>query len=204
MTPSVIELSRAVARRGGHLLLDGVSLRAEPGVTLLVGPSEATTAALEALAGALPLACGDRRVDGRTSQGGDENRRITLVPSRPWEAGHLTVRRLLHLVALLWDVPEQRARTDREVDRWSLTLLLHRRMDQLSGGERRRALLAASLLPNPAVWLVDGGARNLDAAGRAVWSALLTRVHFGLSDAPHIAVVSGDVDPRLANVRITL
>jgi len=203
LTPRSLELSRAVAYRGGRLVLDGVSLRAEAGVTLLAGPSEITTAALEALAGVLPLVAGNRWIDGATPHGG-ANRSLTLTPARPWEAGHLTAERALHLVSLLWDVPDQRMRTRREVERWSLAPLLHRRMEHLSGGEQRRVLLAASLLPDPTVWLVDGGARNLDADGRAVWSTLLTRVHFGLPDAPRIAVVAGDVDPRLANVCLTL
>jgi ABC-2 type transport system ATP-binding protein len=199
-----VELSRATAHRGGRVAFDRLSLHIGPGVTLLDGPSLEGSAVLEALAGVLPLTAGRRVVNGRPTTTVDDRRRITLVPGRPWEAGHLDASRALHMVAVLWDVRDPRGAIAREVARWSLAPILKRRMGHLSGGEMRRVLLAASLLPDPAIWLVDGGDQALDAEGRAVWAALLTRVHFGLPGAPRVAVVAGGMDPRLANTRLRL
>jgi ABC-2 type transport system ATP-binding protein len=184
------------------------AFRAGPGVTWLLDEgSGAAPALLECLAGVVRPAgatCvwNDRPVAGADLVGWQ--RRTTLVPDRPWEAGHLSVRQALRLAALLWNVTGARARDaiDRESARWGLDPLRRRRLANLSGGEMRRLLLAASLLPDPLVWLVAGGAKDLDAPGRAVWAAVLTRVHFGLGHAPRIAVVSGELDPALATVRL--
>lgn len=172
------------------------------------GGTGAAEALLECLAGARPAGGGPRLWNGRPADSPAElaawRRRTTLVPERPWEAGHLSVRQSLHLAALLWDVPAAPARIARELARWDLARLGRRRLGGLSGGELRRVLLAASLLPDPWVWLVAGGSKDLDAPGRAVWAALLTRVHFGLPLAPRIAVVTGELDPALANTRLAV
>lgn len=184
------------------------AFRAGPGVTwLLDDGSGAAQALLECMAGVVLPAGATRVWNDRPAAAADLvgwQRRTTLVPDRPWEAGHLSVRQALRLAALWWNVTGTRARDaiDRESARWGLDPLRRRRLANLSGGEMRRLLLAASLLPDPLVWLVAGGAKDLDAPGRAVWAAVLTRVHFGLGHAPRIAVVTGELDPALATVRV--
>lgn len=187
---------------------DGRAFRAGPGVTWLVdGGTGAADALLEDLAGVAPLVGATRVWNDRPPSAAEVpgwQRRTTLVPDRPWEAGHLSVRQALRLAALLWNVTGAHAREaiDRESARWGLDALGRRRLAHLSGGEMRRLLLAASLVPDPVVWLVAGGAKGLDAPGRAVWAAVLTRVHLGLSRAPRMAVVTGELDPALATVRV--
>ncbi len=187
---------------------DARAFRAGPGVTWVVDDgSGSAPALLECLAGVVQPAGVTRVWNDRPAAAADLvgwQRRTTLVPDRPWEAGHLSVRGALRLAALLWNLTGVRSRDaiDRESARWGLDPLRRRRLGHLSGGEMRRLLLAASLLPDPLVWLVAGGAKDLDAPGRAVWAAVLTRVHFGLGQAPRVAVVTGELDPALATVRV--
>lgn len=186
------------------------SVRAGPGVTWVVdNGGGAAEALLECLAGVV-LPAGVTRVWNDSPAAGADVARwrqcTTLVPDRRWEAGHLSVRQALRLAALLWNVSGMRAQEviRRESARWGLDALRRRHLRDLSGGEMRRLLLAASLLPDPRVWLVVGGAKDLDAPGRVIWASVLTRVHFGLPNAPRIALVTGELDPALANVRVHL
>ncbi len=201
---SVDSIGLDEVRHGGGRL-DLPVFRAGPGVTWIVDAGTgAADVLLERLAGVRP-ADGTRVWNGQPAAGAELSawqRRTTLVPDRPWEAGHLSVVHSLRLAALLWEVPAARERIGREISRWGLAGIGRRRLAELSGGERRRVLLAASLVPDPLVWLVAGGSRDLDAPGQVVWSCLLTRVHFGLPLAPRIAVVTGELCPALANARI--
>ena len=198
-----IGLADVTVVRGGRPLLNHVSLTVGAGVTLVEGAAASSTVVLEALAGAIPLDEGQRLVDGAPARG-MAARALTMVPACSWEAGHLSVRRALLLTALLWDLKSTQGGTSREIARWRLSPLLGRRMAELSRGEERCVLLAASLVPSPTAWIVDGGAESLDAQGRVIFADLITRVHLGLPGAPRIAVVSGDIDVRLANTRLRI
>ncbi len=199
-----IGLADATVVRGGRPLLNHASFTVGTGVTLVEGAAALSTVVLEALAGAIPLDGGQRLLDGAPARGVAARRALTMVPARSWEVGHLRVRRALLLTALLWELKSTQGGTSREIARWGLSRFLGRRMAELSRGEERRVLLAASLAPSPTAWIVDGGADSLDAEGRVIFAELLTRVHLGLPGAPRIAVVSGDIDARLANTRLRI
>lgn len=64
-------------------------------------------------------------------------------------------------------------------------LELSRSIASLSGGERTRVMLAALLLPDPEVLLVDEPTNNLDSEGRAAVAALLERWPGGAIVASH-------------------
>jgi ABC-type sulfate/molybdate transport systems ATPase subunit len=58
-----------------------------------------------------------------------------------------------------------------------LAHLAHRRGNQLSGGERKRAALAMALAPNPEVLLLDELTSNVDAAYRRVLEELIVKAN---------------------------
>ena len=158
MTAPLVE-ARAVGRRfGGRTALHDVSLAAAPGeVVALAGPNGAGKSTLLALlAGAL------RPSSGTVSSAG----RIGYVPQQPALWRRLTVRENLRLVARLagHDGVEGVLAAN------ALVEIADRRVAELSIGQAQRANVAAGLIGDPDVLLLDEPTAALDPRQRRlVW-----------------------------------
>jgi iron complex transport system ATP-binding protein len=148
----VIGVSGLSVSLGGRPVLRNVSFTAGAGeLVALVGPNGAgKTTLLRALAGVLPEA-----------PGRPDPRRVAYLPQGARCAWGLTVRQ----VAALGRLPFG-GRDDGQVaaalHRCGVLDLAERRIDQVSGGQARRAMLARALAGGPRVLLLDEPVADLD------------------------------------------
>ena len=191
---SGIRLRADAIRLGARIVLRDVDFGAGPGeLVALCGPNGAgKTTLLRALAGLLPSAV---RPDPR---------RVAYVPQGARCAWGLTVLQ----VAALGRVPhrdEAPAAVSRALEACGITHLRGERIDRVSGGEARRAMLARAFATEPDVFLLDEPTADLDPAASHAIMALLRRtagegrtlvvvlhaMELALRYADRVAVLSG-------------
>jgi ABC-2 type transport system ATP-binding protein len=150
------ELSR---RFGAREALRGVSLQAARGETLaIIGPNGAgKTTLLSILGGVLPPTSGTVSRDPRD---------VGWVPQQPAVYGKLTVAENLALFARLEGVADPAAVVDRMLEVTGLRDRARDELGTLSGGNRQRVNIAAGLLADPDVLLLDEPSSSLDPRQR--------------------------------------
>ena len=146
---------------GGRAVLNGISFAARPGeLCALCGPNGAgKTTLLRALAGLIP-------------PGTPDPRRVAYVEQGARAAWGLTVEEVVRLGRL-----PHGDRADGPVERamrlCGVLPLRGRRVDQVSGGQARRAMLARALATEPETLLLDEPASDLDPRAAHEIMALL-------------------------------
>ena len=180
MNSCVVEASGLVAGyRRGDPVLRGVSIRLEPGLNAIVGPNGGgKTTLLRVLAGVLRPWSGEARICGYPA-GSVEARRLTgYLPPQGGEdplirsidavvAGRYGVSRGLHWSREDWEASWS------ALERLGVKGLAHRRLGELSSGQRRLILLASVLARNPRVLLLDEPFEPLDLRNRRLLALLL-------------------------------
>jgi len=158
----MIELHRPRISLGGRPVLHDIRFAARTGEMVAVcGPNGAgKSTLLRALAGLLP---GIPEPDPR---------RVAYLPQGARCAWGLTIEQ----VAALGRVPHRDAATAPVTNALEMCRILHlraARIDQVSGGEARRAMLARAFATEPEVFLLDEPTADLDpAAAHAVMRLL--------------------------------
>ena len=161
------------------LAVGGVSLSLGAGDLLgLVGPNGAgKTTLLRALAGLLPTTAGTVHVLGERLRSGDPAlmRHVGFTADEPPLYEAMTVRTFLRFIARGYQSYGEEV--DERIEFWLEQVWLSDKADQeikgLSRGMRQRLGIARTLMPNPAVILLDEPAAGLDPAGRAQFRQLL-------------------------------
>ena len=167
----VLRLAGATFAYGRRRVLDGIDLVLRPGeVYALLGSNGAGKSTLiRVVCGQLELAAGtvrvagvDPRLDGRARTA------IGLVPQDIALYPKLTVRENLHVFADLSGVPKRTARlaVERAIERTRAEAVADRPVETLSGGNRRRANIAAALVGEPRLLLLDEPTAGVDAEAR--------------------------------------
>lgn len=171
--------------RGGRertALLENVSFRIEPGEFVCVlGPSGAGKSTLaRALLGEREIAAGQLLVGGHdVFREADALRgAIGYVPQRDVNPLALPVERALHYASEVRlpaeaSAAERRAAIDRAIAEVGLDRVRHGTIGSLSGGEMKRASLAAELLAAPGLLVLDEATSSLDPATEARIMTLL-------------------------------
>jgi ABC-2 type transport system ATP-binding protein len=159
-------------RRGGRLVLPGVSLDVRPGVvTGLLGPSgSGKTTLMRAVVGVQIVEGGVVTVLGRPAGSEENRRRVGYVTQAPSVYGDLTVRENLRYFARIVDVPD--ARVGDAIETVDLGPHAEQVVRTLSGGETSRVSLASALLGDPDVLVLDEPTVGLDPVlRRDLWRA---------------------------------
>ena len=165
MTSTAALEARAVTRRfGTREALRGITFAVAPGETLaIIGPNGAgKTTLLSILGGVLAPTCGDVSRDPRD---------VGWVPQQPAVYAKLTVAENLALFARLERVGDPGAVVARMLDVTGLQDRAGDEVGTLSGGNQQRVNIAAGLLADPAVLLLDEPSSSLDPRQRErLWS----------------------------------
>ncbi|MGC8875659.1 ABC transporter ATP-binding protein [Thermus sp.] len=145
--------------------LKGLNLRLSGGVVGLLGPNGAGKSTLLALlAGRLRPDRGRALLLGRSPRDPGLLPLRAYLPQTPRLFPHLRAREVLVLAQRIKGLGPQAL--EEAVDRMGLEGFMDRKVGALSGGQRQRLALAASLMGNPAVWLLDEPTAALDPKGR--------------------------------------
>ena len=160
---------------GRRRVLRGVDLTLGPGVTGVVGRNGAgKTTLLRTLCGVLRPAAGTVERDGADVFGGTaamrrHRRELGWMPQEPGFPPQMTVTEFVTYAAWLKEIgkADRRAAVAAAVGAVDLTDLGGRRLGTLSGGQRRRAALAAAVVGVPALLLLDEPTNGLDPVQRS-------------------------------------
>ncbi len=163
MTSELIATGLTKAYRGRRVV-DGVSFHVRAGeVVGLLGPNGAgKTTSFSMVVGLVQPLSGSVALDGRQMSGLPMHLRaragLGYLPQEPSIFRKLTVRQNLLAVLELNRTlprPQQLQRADELLAEFRLTRVADSMGDSLSGGERRRAEIARSLIPQPRFMLFD-------------------------------------------------
>ncbi len=182
---AVLEVIDLRMRYGTTDVLTGVNFVAHPGeVVTLLGPNGAgKTTTIEILEGFRMRSAGEVAVLGVDPAHGDENWRARLgVVLQSWrDHGRWRVRELLEHLGLYyapystdrirrpWDVDEL-------VDVVGLTPHAHKKINKLSGGQRRRLDVAIGIVGRPELLFLDEPTAGFDPEARREFHDLVHRL----------------------------
>lgn len=178
----------------GHQLLSDVTFTARPGtVTAVIGPSGAGKSTLiKLLGGQNSPSSGGVTFDGHNvhAEYASMRSRIGMVPQDDVVHRQLTVEQALRYAAELRLPPDtsradRRALIDRVLEELELTEHRQKRVDKLSGGQRKRASVAMELLTGPSLLILDEPTSGLDPALDRQVMSMLRR----LADAGRVVIV---------------
>lgn len=170
MTPALCVKNLTVSY-GRHVALDGLTLDIDAGqVTGLLGPNGAgKTSFIKALCGRVPSVTGSMQICGALlSAGKSRQNLIGLVPQDIGLYPHMSARENLLAFAQIMALPRAR-RQDAATDalrRVGMEDRADTRVHALSGGMKRRINVAAAIMHNPNLLILDEPTAGADAPAR--------------------------------------
>ena len=157
-------------QKGGKQILDGVSLKLNPGKVLcLLGPSgSGKTSLLRIAAGLYKADSGKVMIDNRTVCDGNtfvepEKRGVGMVFQDYALFPHLTIQQNVEFGLTALSQAETKQQATRILERVGLADRAGEYPHVLSGGEQQRVALARALAPRPGILLMDEPFSGLDS-----------------------------------------
>lgn len=175
---SVLEIAKVSRWYGNVVAVNDVSMTVEPGVTGLLGPNGAgKTTLLAMLSGFMAPSAGSIALNGAPVWHNTATyKMLGLVPEREISFGYLTGRQFVQAKAELHGLKDAGAATDRGLALVELRDAADRTISTYSKGMRQRAKLAAGLVHDPSVLLLDEPFNGVDPRQRLHLMGLLTRM----------------------------
>lgn len=175
----MLELRRVSKLFAGIPAVDDVSFSARPGeVTGYLGPNgSGKSTTMKMITGLLSMTVGQILFDGRPVQ--DDligyKRRMGYVPEEPYLYSHLSGAEYLTMVAQLRGLPARQSaeRVEGLLELLSLQGDRHASISGYSKGMRQKVLIAAALMHNPDLVLLDEPFSGLDVGSGLVLRRLI-------------------------------
>ena len=167
-SPATIELRNVSRWYGNVVAVNGVSFELRPGITGLLGPNGAgKSTLLHMMAGLLRPSTGEIRVLGEPAWKNPAiYSRVGLVPEREAFYPFLTGREFVLSSARLFKLPDPVAAADRAIAAVDMAATQGRAMGGYSKGMRQRIKVAASIVHEPSVLLLDEPFNGADPGQR--------------------------------------
>ncbi len=167
-SPAALELVGVSRWYGNVVAVNDISFSLGPGVTGLLGPNGAgKSTLLHMMSGLLRPSTGRVLVLGRPAwRDPSIYRSIGLVPEREAVPGTLTGREFALLAARLQRVPDPQAAAARAIATVDLEDAQDRPIDTYSKGMRQRVKVAAALVHDPPILLLDEPFNGMDPRQR--------------------------------------
>jgi ABC-2 type transport system ATP-binding protein len=175
----VLELRRVTKLFSGIPAVDNASFSARPGeVTGYLGPNgSGKSTTMKMITGLIEPTTGHILFDGKPIQEDliAYKRRMGYVPEEPYLYNHLSAAEYLTMVSQLRDLPQQESseRIDGLLRLLSLYDDRHASISGYSKGMRQKVLIAAALLHNPQLVLLDEPFSGLDVSSALVLRSLI-------------------------------
>lgn len=164
----MIELVHLVKKFGDLVAVDDISLTVPRGEFFAVlGPNAAgKTTTIKMLTGLIKPTSGCARISGFDvqTQPLEARRRLAYVPDFPFLYEKLTPWEFLRFIGQLFRMPAEALGTKARalVEQFQLEEYLHKPIEGLSHGTRQRVAIAAALLHDPEVFVIDEPMVGLD------------------------------------------
>jgi ABC-2 type transport system ATP-binding protein len=166
--PAPVVLDHVSRWYGNVVAVNDISFSIGAGVTGLLGPNGAgKTTILHMLSGLLRPSAGTVTLAGQPAWRHPAiYRQIGLVPEREAVHAFLTGREFVRLAARLQQLPDVDAATDRAIGIVDLDAAADRAVGTYSKGMRQRAKIAAALVHDPPILLLDEPFNGMDPRQR--------------------------------------
>jgi ABC-2 type transport system ATP-binding protein len=199
---STVELAHVSRWYGNVVAVNDVTMTLGPGVTGLLGPNGAgKTTLLHMMSGFLAPSQGTLTVDGRPAwRNPDVYRTLGLVSEREAVHGFLTAWEFVLASAKLHRLPRPEEAARRAIDLVEMAPAKDRRMSTFSKGMRQRTRVAAALVHDPAVLLLDEPFNGMDPRQRLHMMAMLHQ----LGDAGRTVLFSSHILEEVEEVSGTV
>jgi ABC-2 type transport system ATP-binding protein len=168
-----------VSRWFGPLVaVNAVSMTFPAGITGLLGPNGAGKSTLiTMLAGFLKPSRGEITIDGRpVGAGADTRKRMGVLLDLDATYDGLSGRELVAVFARLQRCPDPTGATQRAIDRVAMDDAADRRVGGYSKGMRQRIRLAAAIVHDPQVLLLDEPFNGMDPSQRLAMMEVLRQM----------------------------
>jgi ABC-type multidrug transport system, ATPase component len=176
--PALVELKQVSRWYGDVVAVNDVTMTIGPGVTGLLGPNGAgKSTLLHIMSGFLAPSAGTATLNGeRIWRNHEIYRLIGLVPEREGVYGFLTGWQFVLSSARLHRLPDPEEAARRALATVEMTAAKDRRIETYSKGMRQRVKVAAALVHDPRVLLLDEPFNGMDPRQRLHLMDLIRRM----------------------------
>jgi ABC-2 type transport system ATP-binding protein len=175
---TVIQIKNVSRWYGNVVAVNDISMDIGPGVTGLLGPNGAgKSTILHMIAGFLAPSRGTVTVNGApTWQNPDIYRYLGLVPERDSVYAFLTGEQFVRSTAKLHELPDPEAAARKAIEMTDMSEAAGRRIATYSKGMRQRIKVAAALVHDPEILLLDEPFNGMDPRQRIHMMDLLAKL----------------------------